>query len=202
MTGRTCPAVGPVGPSRRTHVHHSLLLSKAAALGSPGPLGLRPHSQTALASECAFRAICFARWVNTQKPAEVKRFAQVTQLEVGSDVAGADSFPISSVVFGRVEPYPMWGNRPTASWAGRGSFLTDDQRSWVTGEASGESQKTAKDSELEIEFLIINKRQDQALRMEALGCLRPAWGAQEAPALGPQDSLVIVQTIGGTESWG
>lgn len=39
------------------------------------------------------------------------------------------------------------------------------------GEASGKSQKTAKDSELETEFLIINKRQDWTLYIEALGCL-------------------------------
>lgn len=57
---------------------------------------------------------------------------------------------------------------------------TNDQRSWVVGEASGKSQETAKDSELETEFLIINKRQDQVLRMETLGCLQPAWGTQEA----------------------
>lgn len=44
---------------------------------------------------------------------------------------------------------------------------TDDQRSWVPGEASGKSQKIAKDSELGIVFLIINKRQAQALHMEA-----------------------------------
>lgn len=48
------------------------------------------------------------------------------------------------------------------------------------GEAFGESQKTAKDSDPEIEFLIINKRPDRALPVEALGCLQPAWGAQEA----------------------
>lgn len=57
---------------------------------------------------------------------------------------------------------------------------TNDQRSWAVGEASGKSQKTAKDSELETEFLIINKRQDRALHMETSGCLQPAWGAQEA----------------------
>lgn len=56
----------------------------------------------------------------------------------------------------------------------------NDQRSWVVGEASGKSQKPAKDSELEIEFLIINKRQDRALHLETLGSLQPAWGTQEA----------------------
>lgn len=36
-------------------------------------------------------------------------------------------------------------------------FNTDNHRNWVVGKASGKSQKTAKDSELETEFLIINK---------------------------------------------
>lgn len=53
------------------------------------------------------------------------------------------------------------------------------------GEALGKSQKTAKELELETEFLIINKRPEQALHIEALGCLQPAWGTQEATRLLP-----------------
>lgn len=48
------------------------------------------------------------------------------------------------------------------------------------GEASGESQNNSKVFGTRIEFFIINKRQDGALHMEALGCLQPAWGTQEA----------------------
>ena len=53
------------------------------------------------------------------------------------------------------------------------------------GEASGKSQKTAKDSELETVFLIINKLQDRTLYMEGLGFLKPAWGTQESAHLQP-----------------
>lgn len=68
------------------------------------------------------------------------------------------------------------------------------------GEASGKSQKTVKDAELETEFLIINKREDRTLYMEGLGCGSRHGVPRKPPTLSPQDSLVSVQVVSGTRS--
>ena len=65
----------------------------------------------------------------------------------------------------------------------------------MVGKASSKSQKTVKDSELETEFLIINKREDRTLYMEGLGCRQPAWGTQEATH--PQPSALLRLQLGG-----
>lgn len=59
------------------------------------------------------------------------------------------------------------------------------------GETSGESQNTAKDSELEMEFLIINKRQSWAYTWKAWGACSQHGVLRKPPTL----SLRIIWSL-------
>lgn len=195
-------------PPKRAQVHHPappLLSTRDPSPRAPGfsEAGCALAPQTSRASE---RYVLLHLLCPLDEHSEARRGNAFRQGHAarkrGAARADTRSSTTSLAACGRAEPDTRWGDRPVASWAERKLSDTQDQRNWVTGEALGESQNTAKDSELEIEFFIINKRPDRALPAEALGCLQPAWGTQEATALSPQDSLVIVQTVGGTGSWG
>lgn len=214
----TC-SQAPGGQRPAGHVHLGVLQAPQTSSGpppcSPTSVNTRPRAPGFSEAGCALapqtsgaseRYVLLHLLCPLDEHSEARRGNAFRQGHAarkrGAARADTHSSTTSLAACGRAEPDTRWGDRPVASWAERKLSDTQDQRNWVTGEALGESQNTAKDSELEIEFFIINKRPDRALPAEALGCLQPAWGTQEATALSPQDSLVIVQTVGGTGSWG
>lgn len=89
---------------------------------------------------------------------EVTCFAQGHSARGGGPTwAGVQCIPVSSAGFSQGRA-ALWGNRPTASWAKSGNVLTQMiRRAGVWERLRARAKKTAKDSELETEFLIINK---------------------------------------------